>query len=224
MKKYLIGNWKSNKTVPEVTSFFINLQKKFTSRPKVTDAVIPVICPVYVHLELCRRLIKDFKLPVFLGVQDISPFEMGAYTGEVSASQLKEYVRFCIIGHSERRKYFQESDDLLRKKVDLSVKWGIEVIFCVSGSLTPIPPQVQHVAYEPVFAIGTGQPDSPENALKVIKEIKSKNKIPTVLYGGSITADNIGQYLRQGEIDGVLVGSSSLDPDQYFRMMLDAAV
>ncbi|OGF98832.1 hypothetical protein A3D78_06020 [Candidatus Gottesmanbacteria bacterium RIFCSPHIGHO2_02_FULL_39_14] len=221
-QKYLIANWKSNKTTFEVESFFRQLQKKFASR-QLTKAVIPVICPVFVHLHLAKLLINQLKLPIFLGAQDTSPFGLGAYTGEVSSSQLKEYISFCIIGHSERRKYFQESDDLLKNKVELAVKWGMEVIFCVPDSLTPIPSQVKIVAYEPVFAIGTGKPDTPENALKVIKEIKMKHNIPYVLYGGSITADNISQYLTQEEINGVLVGGASLDPDHYFRMMINAS-
>jgi len=163
-------------------------------------------------------------LPILLGAQDISPFEMGAFTGEVTGSQLKEYVSFCIIGHSERRKYFAEDDALLVKKAALAKREGIEVIYCVPDSLTSIPKDVKIVAYEPVFAIGTGTPDTPDNAQKVIKEIKSKNNISLVLYGGSINKDNISKYFEKEDIDGVLVGTSSLDPDSFMQMMLNAAL
>src|SRR3972149_11743203 len=114
-KKYLIGNWKSNKDLDDVISFFrtisVLLQK---SKGNLTSIVETVICPSYIHLQTCLELIKDLNLPVKLGAQDISPFDEGAYTGEVNGRQLKEYVSYCIIGHSERRKHFQETDSLLK--------------------------------------------------------------------------------------------------------------
>lgn len=225
MKKYLIGNWKSNKTAEEVELFFKILNDNLIKNKKnFPENIEAVICPAFIHLDLAGKLIQKYNLPLKLGVQDVSPFSAGSYTGEIYAAQIKEYAQYCLIGHSERRKYFKEEDNLLKLKVNEAIKSGLTVIYCVPDVQTTIPQGVDLVAFEPVFAIGTGIPDTPENAGKTISEIKSKNSVPFVIYGGSVTAENIGLFLKQKSIDGVLPGKASLDADHYYRMLTNAAL
>ena len=224
MKKYLIGNWKSNKTAGEVEIFFNALKTESTKhKAKIPDAMETVICPTFIHRAQAKKLIKFHNLPVKLGAQDVSPYGSGAYTGEVFAGQLKQLVDYIIVGHSERRKYFHETPDQLLLKVNEAKKSGLKVIYCAPDNITPVPENVDIVAYEPVFAIGTGVSDTPQNANKTISEIKGKYGIKNVIYGGSVTAENIREFLKQKSIDGVLPGKSSLDADQYFRMLTNAA-
>lgn len=221
--KYVVGNWKSNKTAADITLFFNSFQKLGSKLEVLNTSVVPVVCPSFVHLDLSSQLVEKLKLQLYLGAQDISPFDRGAYTGEPNGEQLKEYVSFVIIGHSERRKYFAETDTLLKLKVEQAKKWGINTIYCVPDDVTDIPGDVNIVAYEPVFAIGTGKPDSPENANKVIKSIKKKTSVP-VIYGGSVTAENIRDFVMMDAIDGVLPGKASLDADHFYQMIINAAV
>lgn len=224
MKKYLIGNWKSNKTAEEVRVFLKTFNDNLLKNKKNIPANIEaVICPAFLHLDLAGKLIQKYNLPLKLGVQDISPFSSGSYTGEIYAAQAKEFAQYCLIGHSERRKYFKEDDNLLKLKTQEALKSGLNVIFCVPDSKTPIPDGISLIAYEPVFAIGTGIPDTPENANKTISEIKSKNGNPSAVYGGSVTAENIGLFLKQKSIDGVLPGKASLDADHYYRMLIQSS-
>ena len=223
MKKFVIGNWKSNKNQAEIYEFFQFLKTKFDlHKNDLNPDIVKIICPAFIHLQLAHKLVNEYKLPVSLGAQNISPFDPGAYTGEVNGKQLFEYVSYCIIGHSERRQNFAENEILLRLKTNQAEKWGIKSIFCVQDENTPVPENVRIVAYEPVSAIGTGTPDTPDNALKVIKRIKSKNKLNSVVYGGSISVENINQYLKISEIDGVLVGGASLSPGKFLSMILNA--
>ena len=231
-KKYLIGNWKSNKTEKEVIDFFEKFSKLQVSRhpsgglrdSRRVEEFEAVICPSFVHLEVASKLIKELNLPLKLGAQDISHYGEGAYTGEVNGRQLKEYISYCIIGHSERRSHFQETDSLLKLKAEKAKELGIKTIFCVPDDQTSVSEGVSLIAYEPVFAIGTGKSDTPENAARVIKMIKEKTGEIPVIYGGSVTADNINHFLKMPGISGVLPGKASLDPDHFFRMLINAAI
>jgi len=223
-KKYLIGNWKSNKTHSGVISFFQAISVLFNqSKDKLTSQVEAVICPSFLHLQSAYKLIKDLNIPVKLGAQDISPFGEGAFTGEINANQLQEFVNYTIIGHSERRNHLGETDNLLKLKVDQAKEWGIKSVFCVSDAATYIPENVSLIAYEPLFAIGSGKPDTPENANIIIKAIKKRISAIPVIYGGSVTSDNIKSFLQMEQIDGVLPGKSSLDPNNFYQMLINAA-
>jgi triosephosphate isomerase len=157
-----------------------------------------------------------------LGAQDVSAFGDGAYTGEVSARQIKELADWVIIGHSERRKYFSETDELLAKKEEQAKSAGLKIIYCVPNDSTDIPKGVDVVAYEPVWAIGTGKSDTPENANAVIATIKATSQVPVVLYGGSVTAANVASFVGQPSIDGVLAGGASLDPVTFSDLIGNA--
>jgi triosephosphate isomerase len=203
----IVGNWKSNKTVVEAETWrgkFENVQKNV------------VLCVGYTLLGVMKGG------PYELGAQDVSPFGAGAYTGEVSAAQVKEFADWVIIGHSERRKYFGETDELLAKKVLMAKEAGLKIIYCVQDEKTIVPTGVDVVAYEPVWAIGTGKSDTPENANSVITTIKAKSQVATVIYGGSVTPVNVASFTAQPAIDGVLPGGASLDPETFAALIANA--
>lgn len=225
MKKiFIIGNWKSNKDIDQTQNWFTAFQDLFKkNRPDNLDKLEMVICPPFVLLPLAQKLIKEYKLPLRLGSQNISPFGVGAYTGEVTAVQLTELAEYTLIGHSERRKNFHEDDIILTQKVKMANEAKLNSIYCVQDENTFIPQGVSIVAYEPVWAIGTGKTDTPQNANSVAKLIKEKNRINTLIYGGSVTDANIKSFVSEKYIDGVLPGGSSLDPQKYWQMIVNAS-
>ena len=218
MKRPLIvGNWKSNKTSAEVLSWM-----KDAGEEKVFINQFPgqiVICPPYPYIDLFSSEVKKQNLRIAVGAQDVSPFELGAFTGEVAAEQVKEYASFVIIGHTERRKYFLESDELLLKKAAHAKQVGLSVIYCINDEDTHIPDGVDVFSYEPTWAIGSGKPDTPEHAALVINNLKKLHPTLLSLYGGSVTKDNVLSYLSQKCIDGVLLGGASLEFESFFSLL-----
>ena len=217
-RKFIVANWKSNFTSLEVNQWierFKNYDLGFTNKGVI-------ICPPFVMLPILKSYLSNHKSSIKLGAQNVSPFDEGAYTGEVSALQVKEFADYVIIGHSERRKNFLENDETLFKKVELANKYGLIPIFCVQDETTKIPENVKMVAYEPVFAIGTGNPDNPETAEKIAKQIKENTKVTTVLYGGSVTSKNVKYFTQMPNIDGVLVGGASLDAQEFYKIIQNA--
>lgn len=221
MKKlFIIGNWKSNKTVLETREW---VEKMTASNLQIGEGKEVVVCSSYPSLSLLKHLITKENLPIHIGAQDISPFGPGAYTGEVNASQIKEFATYTIIGHSERRKYFKEDDELLGKKVQIALAAGLTPVFCVDSEKTLLPQGVALVAYEPLFAIGSGQADTPEDAEKVAAAIKAKNpNIKAVIYGGSVTAENVQTFTAMPSVDGVLPGGVSLDAEKFTQLINNA--
>jgi triosephosphate isomerase len=157
-----------------------------------------------------------------LGAQNVSPFDEGAYTGEVNAKQIKDFVQYVLIGHSERRQNFNETEDMLIKKVDMTLKYGLNPIFLVQNQEDVIPQGVQIVAYDPSFAIGSGTPDTPENADAIAAVIKSKNNNAQVLYGGSVTSENVKSFTAKTNLDGVIVGGASLEAEEFIKIIKNA--
>jgi triosephosphate isomerase len=212
---YIVANWKENKTQEEVQSFMSEFSKDYEAR----EYVKVVICPAYLTVPTVAEFVKSNNVKVEVGVQDVSRYQEGAHTGEVSAREAAEYARFAIIGHSERRT-MGETDEDVKKKVEMAKSANIEPIVCVVNERVPIPPGVKIVAYEPVEAIGTGNPDTPENAEKIASQIRSVNQQVThVLYGGSVNAENVASYTNSPSIGGVLIGGASLDPSSYLRII-----
>lgn len=206
----IIGNWKSNLTAKESVEWLLeysNVQKEAVNK-KI------IVCPPFLFLPILFEHIQKYSLPLLLGAQDISRFNEGAYTGEVNGKQLKEFVKYVLIGHSERRQNFHETDEIVEQKVKLALSLGIIPIVCVSGVNTPIPNNTPIVAYEPIEAIGTGNPQTPEQTEQIASEIKKNNKC-LVLYGGSVTSENVHTFTSLPSIDGVLVGGSSLNPIEF---------
>lgn len=185
--------------------------KKFT-----TPFENVVICAPFTILSALHTA------PFIMGAQDVSEFPEGAYTGEVSARQIKEFADWVIIGHSERRKYFSETDSVLQKKVDQAKKVGLKIIYCVPDVATIVPQAIDVVAYEPVWAIGTGKTDTPENANGVISNIKARTRVTTAIYGGSVVPANVASFVSQPAIDGVLPGGASLDPQKFAALIANA--
>ncbi|MBP5296753.1 MAG: triose-phosphate isomerase [Bacteriovoracaceae bacterium] len=238
----IVGNWKMNQSIPEIKAFFAGLkqaQGSYSSQAWVA--------PQFIHIPLVQTLATECGIKV--GSQNCAGHEKGAYTGEVSPVALKEMgVNFTIIGHSERRSLYKETDAELNEKVLLALKQGLTVIFCVGETLEQrekgqmkdvithqmkeglknIPNGFERVlvAYEPVWAIGTGKTATPEQAEEVHDLIRNKlagglgfnpDQL-IILYGGSVKPSNINQLLAQKDIDGALVGGASLKAADFVAL------
>lgn len=222
MKKlFIVANWKSNKTTSQCYLWFQSISGIKLHQAEIAHKEV-IVCPSYTLLSEAKKAITESALPIKLGGQNLSPFDEGAYTGEVNGLQIREFGEYVIIGHSERRERFSESDDLLSKKVEVACHHTLIPVFCVQNEKIPIPNGVAIVAYEPIGAIGTSKPDSPKNADEVARVIKEKQNIQYVLYGGSVTAFNAKSFTDMPHIDGVLVGGASLDPFEFLEIVKHA--
>lgn len=222
-KKYIVGNWKSNKTNIEVEDWFKKFANLFQASKDKLDNLEIVVCPPYIYLSLLKKLQEEYVLPIKIGAQDVSPFPNGAYTGAVSASQIAEFAQYVIIGHSERRSNFHEDDEQLFEKVKRAKEASLKVIYCIQDENTAIPSGVEIIAYEPVWAIGSGKTDTPENADRVSAKVKERYAGAILLYGGSVNPDNVGGFLKTSYLDGVLPGGSSLDPQKFWEIVVNAS-
>ncbi len=243
MRKPLVaGNWKMNKTVAEARDLVNTMKSPLGA---VAD-VEKVMCPPYMALMAVASLLEGSAIGV--GAQNLYWEEKGAFTGEVAPNMVKEFCQYVIIGHSERRTYFGETDETVNKKVVAALKHGLTPIVCVGETLSQyesgltaevVQRQIKGgfagidpasaakivVAYEPVWAIGTGKASSRENAnyvhQKVIRPALSElfgangAEVIRILYGGSVTASNASEFFAYTDIDGALVGGASLKPDEF---------
>lgn len=240
MKKLIIANWKMNPiSLKEAESLFNSFKKEIKN---IKDIEI-VICPPFIYLSDLK--LKNLKL----GAQNCFWKNQGAYTGEISPLMLKDLgVEYVIIGHSERRNYLGETDEMINKKLLAALESGLKVILCIGETLEQKKGGIQKkvvqkqlnldlkeiknlkfkiknlvVAYEPVWAIGTGNYCQPEEALEMINFIKLKTKSlklkTKVLYGGSVDAKNVAGYVKYPEIDGALVGGASLNPTEFKKII-----
>ena len=239
-KKIVAGNWKMNKSIEEG----LNLASEIVAiaNDEINDEIILVICPPFVHLTGVKRLVEESS-NVFLGAQNCYDKELGAYTGEVSASMLKSIgTDFVILGHSERREHFHESNEMLAKKVDIVLANGMKPIFCCGESLeiresgayidfvkSQLTKSLFHlsieyfseiiIAYEPIWAIGTGKTASSKQAQEMHAELrmhiasKYGKQIAdecSILYGGSAKPANAPELFACPDVDGGLIGGASL--------------
>jgi triosephosphate isomerase len=238
----IVANWKMNGTFASATSLLEDLRREASS-----TSVDVVVCPSFVYLPLCRDVLSG--TPIAWGAQNVSEQAAGAYTGEVSVDMLAELAcRYVIVGHSERRALYNETDDLVIAKARQVLSGGLTPIICVGETLAEreagqtnavIARQINAVlagfeakdlsglvlAYEPVWAIGTGQTATPEQAQAVHAFIRGLwsahpagvDSAPSlrVLYGGSVKADNACPIFAQPDVDGGLVGGASLDAGQF---------
>ena len=215
---FILGNWKSNKTIAEAASWKEQFSGLVSSVP---SSVTLILCPAFHHLGVFTG-----SLPYALGVQDLSPFERGAYTGELSASMVEENVTYALLGHSERRKYFGETDEIIAEKVKQAMAHAIRPIVCVSDVsqaealklLVPDFSTTGMLLYEPLFAIGSGKSDSPQNANATAKTISDVLSVP-ILYGGSVVAENVRGFTDQEYLSGVGVGGASLDASKFHALI-----
>jgi triosephosphate isomerase len=238
---YIAGNWKMHKTVGES----VDLARELVAKLKdCKDKVM--IAPAFTALSKVAEVVKGTN--VLLGAQNMGPEEQGAHTGEVSILMLKDIgVQVVILGHSERRHTYLESDDLINKKLRLALAHGLDVILCIgetleereSGHLEKVlSTQLKEglkgvesgnlgkitIAYEPVWAIGTGKTATPEDAdtvhaycRSIIAALFGKEKAETmpIQYGGSVKPDNVAALMAKSNIDGALVGGASLKADSF---------
>ncbi len=219
MKKLFVANWKSNKTQTEVESWFEDFKPYIGLEQEV------IIAPPYPFLSLVADKIKS-REDIFVAVQNLSAYPAGSYTGEVCTRNLEGLgVKYAILGHSERRRYFKESSQDVANKVAQALNNQLTPIVCIDQN--DINRQANLissdllsqcvVAYEPLSAIGTGETAAVEDVAKVVAEIKAVfGQIP-VLYGGSINPDNVVPYLAI--TDGVLVGGASLDSKVFAELL-----
>lgn len=214
---YFIGNWKSNKTLKEAEDFISGL-----SLPELTEDIHVVICPPFPYLWNLNST------KVELGAQDISPFPFGAYTGAVTAAMISSVCKYVIVGHSERRKYFKETNQDVAQKARIVLDEGMVPVLCIdepylesqlaffnSDELSKM-----IVAYEPLAAIGSGVADTPAHASQIANKIKQMAiaDVP-VLYGGSVTQSSASDYIHQDELAGVLVGGASLNLKTWIALI-----
>lgn len=245
-KTVIAGNWKMNMLSSGVKAFTEELKAEM---PK-TRACDVCICAPAVIIPALLKAGKDCKIGV--GAQDVSKYEKGAYTGEISASQLADAgVKYCIVGHSERRQYHGESDFLVNEKAKALIEKGITPIICVGESLEQremdltmeyVAYQVKAalsgidasklrrciIAYEPIWAIGTGKTATAQQAQEVCESIRCvirkiygarPARAVTILYGGSMNAGNARELLAMPDIDGGLIGGASLKPADFAKII-----
>ena len=248
-KTIIAGNWKMNKTLSETKAFAEEL-KPLLGRPNWCEVVL---CVPYVNIQAAVRMFKECR--VSIGAENCHFESHGAYTGEVSPEMLKELgVKYVIIGHSERRQYFNETDEACNKKVLVALENGLRPILCVGESLTEreqdvtmevIRKQIKIalqgvavedikkvvIAYEPIWAIGTGKTATAEQANEVCSAIRDclREKYGaraargiTIQYGGSMNAKNAAELLAQPDVDGGLIGGASLKSAD-FATIVEAA-
>lgn len=193
-----------------------------------------VICPPFVYLSALKSEITGFSSAISFGGQSCFWEEKGAFTGEVSPKMLKDVgCRYVIIGHSERRRYQKETDEMVNKKIKAALKNDLKPILCVEtvsqvkkGLKGILGEDLKNIviAYEPVFAIGTGKPCSPEKAEKMRKAIKSAiNTDLPILYGGSVNSQNARDYIEKAGFQGLLVGGASLNPEEFIKIVKNVA-
>lgn len=221
MKQTLIvANWKSQKTTKEIQEWLdeiVQFPRLFTSPEKKI-----ILCPPFPYLSLVKKFLQEHTLMLTLGAQNISPFSEGAYTGEVGGKQIKEFAEYVIVGHHERREYFTETNEMISRKMNQAIAHELLPIVCVQSGSDHIPQEATMLAYEPVGAIGTGHPDTPENANEIALQLKQQNTARKVLYGGSVTAANVHAFTAMGDIDGVLVGAASLEAKEFIGIIQNA--
>lgn len=243
-KPYIAANWKMMKNIAE-TEEFIN---SFIPLVNGISDVDILIAPPFTSLGLASHLLLPTNIK--LGAQNMFYEESGAYTGEISADMLLfAGCSTVIIGHSERRQYFGETDETVNKKIKMARSKGLEVILCIgeslqdreagrtfdllgrqlTGSLKDISLDGITIAYEPIWAIGTGKTATPQIANEThsyIREWLNKNKEHAasvrIQYGGSVKPENIGELMAEPEIDGALVGGASLNPESFANIIKGA--
>lgn len=217
----IVANFKSNKNLSEAKNWLDEFSTVSNERKKIENKKI-IVCPPFTLLFFFKSYIEKKGLPIELGAQNISRLPGGAYTGEINGSQIKDFADYVIVGHSERRGSFGEDESVVEEKIKMSIDYNLNPIFCTQSDGEKIPKEVSIVAYEPVFSIGTGNPDTPENAENIAKKIKEESEVSSVLYGGSVTPENVSRFTSMENISGVLVGHASLNPSEFLEIVLNA--
>jgi len=249
MRPFIIaGNWKMNTTLSEAEVLVRGIRRGLDGVS--TDRVRVIVCPPFISLYNVHKIIRDSSIA--LGAQNLHEHDSGAYTGEISAAMLRSTgCEYVIIGHSERRKYFHETDDMVNAKIKKAVENGLRPIVCVGelleererGATVDIVSRQVHgafdgleadhiqkciIAYEPVWAIGTGKTATPQQAQEVHEVIRGLVREAAgseiadqfvIQYGGSMKPENAGDLLSQPDVDGGLIGGASLKADSFITIV-----
>ena len=249
-RKIIIGNWKLNDTIAEGTV----LLQKIHQELKDFSAADVVVCPPATHLYPLHREVLGFKNQpkIELGVQNISDYEAGAHTGEISAAMVAGLAKYSIIGHSERRTHYNETDDQIAKKIAIALRYDLVPILCVGenqqqrhdgkahqvvldelnadlADVTAAEIKQSIIAYEPLWAIGTGtfaKPAEIEEMMRLIRNSlaqrfgKAASMECRIIYGGSVDGENARAILQLQGCDGVLVGGASIKPREFSRIVM----
>jgi triosephosphate isomerase len=249
LPKLIAANWKEHpKTEAEAFALF----KAVAKMPRPMGVTV-LVCSPFIYLEEIarewKRIVPKERERLVLGAQDVFWEDQGAYTSEVGPAMLRSIgAKYVIVGHSERRKFAKETDAMINKKIALALRDGLKVILCVGEALSVREKGVDvakkfvaqqllkdlkgisikagslYIAYEPIWAIGTGRSDKPEDAREMAMFIKpslkkSKKISPKFLYGGSVNGKNAADYVQLKEIDGALVGGASLKADEFKKII-----
>lgn len=212
---WIIANWKSHKDISQSLEWIDIVGPRIAP----ADHLKVVVCPSFTALSDLKKTIEVSKYQVTLGAQNISPFDSGPFTGEESGELLSQLSEIVIIGHSERRKNFNETEQIISLKIQEAKKFNLNPLLCVSSQDQLVSDQVQLVAYEPLFAVGTGIADTPENAADFAKKLKQKNPNLIVFYGGSVDHNNAKAFLDKPDLSGLLIGKSSLDAEEFIKII-----
>ena len=233
--KIIVANWKLNGSIEFLKKYLSNFEKKL-----IDSKICGVICPPSIYFDY---LYEDLN-PLFLGAQNCSNFENGAYTGEISAFMLKDYkCQFCIVGHSERRHIFNETNQDVALKISNLIKQNINPILCIGENSNEkkkgatkdvlyeqlsnsLPSESSNncviIAYEPIWAIGTGITPTIDEIYDIHSFLKNSIKNfhnYKIIYGGSVKSNNIKSIIGLDNVDGVLVGGASLDPIEFTKIL-----
>lgn len=242
--KLIIANWKMNPCTRKQAEQLFEAVNKEVKKRDITGKEI-IICPPVIYLA---SIIKNLKTKIKFGAQNCHWEQQGAYTGEVSPKMIKHSgCKYVIIGHSERRNYFKETEDMINQKILSALKVGLKVILCVGekeseymasvvkkqlkeglAGISRVQAEKLIIAYEPVWAIGSGNPCKPSDALeaklfikKIITEIygrKLSDQLP-IIYGGSVKSNMVNKYIQQANMDGLLIGGASLDSREFVNII-----
>ncbi len=227
--KYFIANWKANKSLEEMQSWTNDFTRNVDGNPEVKKklddgSIYVIICPPFSLLHPLKQLLQTYK-NIFIGSQDISKIEGGTFTGEVPAHSLQSLATYTILGHSERKKLLNETEEDINTKYSFAKRNGIETIYCVAGANHTYPSDLNFLCYEPPEAISRGDGKGDFESSATILAAKETLKVPPTMkfiYGGSVNRDNVKEYLTHDQIDGFLVGGASLDPQHFFDIIVSS--
>jgi triosephosphate isomerase len=246
-KKIIAGNWKMNLLFEEADELLFSIKEKIEEQEINCDEII--LCPPFPYMEIAGDVFNEVA-NAYIGAQNTSEEEKGAYTGEISAEMLNSLnIEYCIIGHSERRKYFRETDEQILKKAQILLDNNVKPIICcgelleerekniyfdviknqLKKAIIPLGKKALGVviAYEPVWAIGTGKTATPEQAQEIHAFIRSYiceelgeeiGESISILYGGSCKPNNAKELFQKKDVDGGLIGGASLSADDFIQI------
>lgn len=226
---WIVANWKSNKTIAEALDW---ISKVGPEIPKSENLKV-VVCPTFSSLSEVKKAITVGNYPIMVGSQDLSPFGIGAYTGEEPAALLNQFIELSIIGHSERKHNFGENDEMVAKKATQAKENNIIPLVCVQDEEAQVPTECKLIAFDPSWAIstgltntpGTGNVAKPEDANRVAGAFKQKyGSDLEVIYGGSVDSSNAKSFIEQENINGILPGHASLDPEEFIKIVKESVV